>query len=331
MPFQIIRNDITRIACDAIVNAANSSLLGGGGVDGAIHAAAGPQLLAECCTLGGCETGKAKITKGYRLPCNYVIHTVGPQWQGGNCGEKYLLASCYRESLQLAVKHGCESVAFPLISAGIYGYPKKEAFRVAVDTITAFLQDHELHVYLVIFDRLAAQLDGPLYTDLVAYLHHHEPLRMQAAPRQLQRRARETLAAPTLSAMVDEAAVQPQSLEAALDQLDESFSQALLRLIDEKGMTDSQCYKKANVDRKLFSKIRSDIHYRPSKPTAIAFAIALELTLEETEAFLKKAGFALSHSNRFDIIVEYFIVHGNYNIHSINHALFTFDQSLLGA
>lgn len=333
MPLEIVRNDITKMKVDAIVNAANESLLGGGGVDGAIHRAAGAGLLDECRTLGGCKTGKAKITGGYNLPAKYVIHTVGPVYRGGNHGEKALLESCYRESLALAKEHGCETVAFPLISSGIYGYPKDRALKVAVDVISDFLLENDMTVYIVIFDKAAYRISEKLFADIAEYIddnyadehtdYRHESIRMKAP----------------LHASVDffEAdmckceATLADDLDKRIKQIDESFSQMLLRKIDEKGMTDAECYKKANIDRKLFSKIRSDIHYKPSKPTAIAFAISLELSLEETEDMLRKAGFALSHSNKFDIIIEYFISRGNYNIFEINEALFAFDQSLLGA
>lgn len=338
MPLEIVRNDITKMTVDAIVNAANESLLGGGGVDGAIHYAAGPELLAECKTLDGCNTGKAKITGGYNLPAKYVIHTVGPIYEDGKHGEKALLESCYRESLALAKEYNCETVAFPLISSGVYGYPKDQALKVAIDVISDFLLKNEMKVYIVIFDKAAYKISEKLFSDIAEYIDDN-----YVDEHTDYRRERSRMNYPSQSMMIGSA--QPEyfdlceckamsaedDLDAKLKQIDESFSQMLLRKIDEKGMTDAECYKKANIDRKLFSKIRSDVHYKPSKPTAIAFAISLELSLEETEDMLKKAGFALSHSNKFDIIIEYFISKGNYNIFEINEALFAFDQSLLGA
>lgn len=331
MPLEIVRNDITKMIVDAIVNAANESLLGGGGVDGAIHRAAGPKLLVECKTLGGCKTGKAKITGGYNLPAKYVIHTVGPIYEDGKHGEKALLESCYRESLALAKEHNCETVAFPLISSGVYGYPKDQALKVAIDVISDFLLDNEMKVYIVIFDKAAYKISEKLFSDIAEYIDDNYVDEHTDYRRESMR-----LNMPMQSIMADEiceckALFAEDDLDSKLKQIDESFSQMLLRKIDEKGMADSECYKKANIDRKLFSKIRSDVHYKPSKPTAIAFAISLELSLEETEDMLKKAGFALSHSNKFDIIIEYFISRGNYNIFEINEALFAFDQSLLGA
>ena len=348
MPLQIVRNDITKMKVDAIVNAANSSLLGGGGVDGCIHRAAGPELLRECEKLHGCETGSAKITKGYKLPCKYVIHAVGPRWRDGQHGEREKLISCYHTSLALAKEYGCVSVAFPLISSGIFGYPKDQALKVAIDTISSFLLENEMTVYIVIFDRKAYQISGKLFADIAEYIDdryvdEHTDSRSERLRRMSAFRMEEPM--PCESSVCDEDAIEQlippvsvaaapkkaATLDDALEQIDESFSEMLLRKIDERGMTDAQCYKKANIDRKLFSKIRSDKLYKPSKPTAIAFALALELPLAETKDMLMKAGFALSHSNKFDIIVEYFIEHGKYNVFEINEALFAFDQSLIGA
>lgn len=346
MPLQIIRNDITKIECDAIVNAANSSLLGGGGVDGAIHKAAGKGLLFECMRLGGCKVGQAKLTRAYKLPCRYVIHTVGPKWKGGQNGEKELLANCYKEALRLAIENECESVAFPLISSGVYGYPKDQALRVAVDAITSVLVEHDMLVYIVVFDKTSFQISEKLFTEIASYIddkyvdthfRFNRTRRDEFDESTLLAETcilpnEETFDLPASSAPYQQSVAMPKtaSLEDMVKQIDESFSEMLLRKIDEKGMTDSQCYKKANVDRKLFSKIRSDSNYHPSKTTAIAFAIALELGLEETKDMLMKAGFALSHSNKFDIIIEYFIINGNYNVFEINEALFAFDQTLLG-
>ncbi|MBR5507119.1 MAG: O-acetyl-ADP-ribose deacetylase [Clostridia bacterium] len=336
MPLQIVRQDITKINVDAIVNAANSSLMGGGGVDGCIHRAAGPKLLDECKTLGGCNTGDAKITGAYNLPCKYVIHTVGPVYKDGQQGEENLLRSCYITSLQLAKKHNCESVAFPLISSGIFGYPKADALRVAVDTISSYLLENDMCIYIVIFDKNSYEISGKLFADIEEfiddnYVNEHFLLYPENRIRkEMQYSEQKSM---SISMGVDDNGEDFErilSLEEVIEHIDESFTEMLLRKIDEKGMKDSECYKKANIDRKLFSKIRSDIHYKPSKSTVIAFAIALELSLEETKDMLMKAGFALSHSSKFDLIIEFFIRKGNYNVFEINEALFAFDQVLLG-
>lgn len=344
MPLLIVRNDITKMNVDVIVNAAKTTLLGGGGVDGCIHRAAGPQLLEECKKLGGCPTGSAKITGAGRLPCRYVIHAVGPVWQGGYAGEREKLASCYRTALEIAREHHCETIAFPLISSGAYGYPREEAMEVATESITRFLEDNEMTVYLVVFDRQSFKISEKRFHDIAKYIddQYTQPFEADVRRRMLQWRQpspEEFSNFPygeLMEAMITPAAAAPApmenagSLEDAMKMLDESFSEMLLRKIDEKGISDAACYKKANIDRRLFSKIRKDRLYKPNKATAVAFAIALELPLEETKEMLMKAGYALSRSSKFDIIVEYFITRGNYNIYEINEALFAFDQSLLG-
>ena len=323
------------MSVDAIVNAANSSLLGGGGVDGCIHRSAGPELLAECRTLHGCKTGDAKITKGYRLPCKYIIHTVGPVWNGGHSGEEQALISCYQRSLELAKEYGCESIAFPLISSGIYGYPKDKALKIATSTITAFLEKNDMQAYIVVFDKCAYQISSKLYSDIAAYIDdHYVDIHDDRLLCKLSRKSpvvSESFAFEAPPICGAPAPSEPSSLEVVVNQLDESFSEMLLRKIDEKGMTDSQCYKNANIDRKLFSKIRNDKFYKPRKTTVLAFALALKLPLAEIKEMLEKAGFALSRSNKADVIVEYFIQQGNYNVFEINEALFAFDQQLIGA
>ena len=349
MPLQIVRNDITKMKVDAIVNAANESLLGGGGVDGSIHQAAGPELLAECRTLHGCRPGEAKITGAYRLPCQYVIHTVGPRWHDGRSRERETLVSCYRSALSLAAEHGCESVAFPLISSGAFGYPRDQALRVAVDTIGEFLLHHDMTVYLVVFDRKSYQISSRLFSDIAACIDdqyvarqpYRRPNRGDDEPRiqyslrderdASEERIRNWLGEADGAPRTPWAVREPLSLDDALKRLDESFSEMLLRKIRESGMTDAACYKKANIDRKLFSKIKNDKHYQPSKSTAIAFCLALELPMGEMRDLLSKAGYAMTHASKFDIIVEYFVRRGNYNVFEINEALFAFGQNLIGA
>lgn len=279
-----------------------------------------------------------------RTACRkYVIHTVDPIWNGGKYGEREQLVSCYRTSLALAKAHKCETVAFPLISSGIFGYPKDKALRVAVDTIGEFLMENDMTVYIVIFDRAAYQISGKLFADIAEYIGDHYVDEHTDSRRERLRRlnrleskaskvcedvAPDFMAAPCASMAMN---VVGDSLDDMLDELDASFSETLLKLIDRTGKKDSEIYKKANVDRKLFSKIRNNPDYKPSKATAIAFAIALELDLEETKDFIARAGFALSRSSKFDVIIEYFIKQKNYDVFAINEALFAFDQSLLGA
>lgn len=351
MPLEFVRNDITKMKCDAIVNAANETLLGGGGVDGAIHRAAGPQLLEECKTLGGCKTGSAKITKGYRLQCRYIIHTVGPIWRGGNNNEEALLKSCYTASLSLAKEYGCASVAFPLISSGVYGYPVADALKVAVDAVGEFLMRNDMLVYIVVYNKTALNAGSRLYSDIKQYIDDHYVA--EHSDPDLERMRREQCSMPLMSdeatksfpdsfSLHNAAEALPSSAPSATkgsdsvagflkEVIDESFSQMLLRKIDESGMTDSECYKKANIDRKLFSKIRSNPSYKASKPTVLAFCIALQLPIDETREMLMKAGYALSHSSIFDIIVEYCILHNIYNIYEVNEVLFEYDQNLLGS
>ena len=339
MPLEIIRDDITKISVDAIVNAANTALKMGGGVCGAIFSAAGAEKLqAECDSIGTCKVGQAVMTRGYRLPARHIIHTVGPIWRGGGSGEPQLLHNCYTNSLILALQQGCESIAFPLISSGIYGYPKDQALQIAISVIGEFLLNDEMNVHLVVYDKKAFRLSAKLFSSIERYIDDNYVEEHQHRSRDRVIEAHEYQQFEELQTICQES-VRPSApalphgkrrLEDVLEQLEESFPQRLLRLIDEKGMTDVETYKRANIDRKLFSKIRSSKGYNPSRVTAIAFAIALKLNLDETHDLLSKAGYTLSRSNKFDLIIEYFIEEGNYNIFEVNEALFAFDQVLIG-
>ena len=335
MPLKIVRNDITKMHVDAIVNATDPTLSGGGGVDGAIHRAAGPRLEAACKALGGCKTGEAKATGGFDLPCKYILHTVGPIWRGGAFGERALLTACYQNALALARARGCESVAFPLISSAAHGYPKAQALRVAVEAITEFLTENEMEVYIVVFTRDEVEVSEKLFRAVEQYIDDVYVGERYDAPREMQRRALyvETpmdALEGALSYAPSGPAMDMSTLAEMLDQVDESFGKTVLRKIDEKGMTDVECYKRANIDRRLFNKIKNEPNYRPGKQTALALAIALKLTLAETKELLMKAGFAFSHSNKADIVVEYCIRAGLYDIFQINELLFRFDLSPLG-
>jgi len=341
MAFSIVRQDITKMQVDAIVNSANTALQMGGGVCGAIFKAAGADdLKAACGKLAPIKTGEAVITPGFRLPAKYIIHTAGPIYRGGRYGEKEQLYSCYLNSLKCAIKNKCESIAFPLISSGAHGYPKDKTLQVATSAISDFLNKHDIKVYLVVFDKEAFVISEKLMGEVASYIDEHYVSEHCDSRRrrklfeieedilfEKEGEIPEVYDAPVI---YTEAERLPTGLDDLIGNLDESFSQTLLRLIDAKGKTDVEVYKRANIDRKLFSKIRTGKGYMPSKRTAIALAIALELTLDETEDLLRRAGYALSHSNKFDVIVEYFIANGKYDIFEINQVLFKYDQPLLG-
>lgn len=337
MPFTILRQDITRMKVDALVNAANTDLQRGGGVCGAIFKAAGEEKLAAAChQLGPIKTGEAVITPGFALLANYIIHTAGPVFNNYPPQEsRRLLRLCYTNSLNLAISNHCRSIAFPLISSGIYGYPKGEALQVATEAIGDFLNDHEMDVYLAVFEREAFGLSKKLMGDIASYIDDHyvqSHLLLRSILRNQAFDAAQSL--PYEEQFDEEVLSMPLTSASFFDSLaknlDESFSDALMRLIDQKGKTDVETYKKANLDRKLFSKIRTGKGYMPGKRTVLALAIALELSEDETENLLARAGFALSPSLLEDVIVEYFIKNRLYNIFDINQVLFRYDRQLLG-
>ena len=415
MPFRVIRQDITKMNTDAIVNSANPRPAVGVGTDSAIYEAAGAEeLLAARLEIGPIGRGQAAVTPGFQLKAKYIIHTVGPVWNDGNQGEEIVLRACYENSLRLAVENGCESIAFPLISTGNYGFPKDLALRIVTEIVEAFLRDHEMMIYLVVYDRIAAKLSQEVFSNIrmlisdedIAASESHLPddfpgwdrrRRDQRedgyfpqAGREDYNRIRNTMqtagAAPLpgggrpapgsgvkkpapSAPMPGGAASQKQERKRGLfsrreDHLDElqeeafygapspakpasasasvpagaaysgrklkdlvkhpqeTFQQMLLRLIQEKGMTNAEVYQKANQDKKLFSKIKHDEHYQPKKKTAMAFALALELSLDETIDLLARAGYAFSPSSPFDMAIQYFIETGKFNIYDIEIILF---------
>jgi O-acetyl-ADP-ribose deacetylase len=345
MPFEIVRNDIVNMQVDAVVNTANPKPVIGSGIDSGIHKKAGPKLLEARKKIGCIDFGDAAVTPGFDMDAEYVIHTAGPVWKGGSHGEEQILSSCYRKSLELAGEYKCESVAFPLIATGNYGFPKSLALQIAINEISSFLLDNEMQVYLVVFEKEAFALSEKLFKSVSSYIDENyirsktfdEYGTAEFNARIQTRRIQEdtySLQSPEMCANIPDMATVPMDSEdwsILLKNLDAGFSETLLKLIDRTGKKDSEIYKKANVDRKLFSKIRNNMNYRPSKTTALAFAFALELNLDETMDFIGRAGFALSHSNKFDVIVEYFLVNRNYDIFELNEVLFEFDQPLIGA
>ena len=346
MPFLMIRNDITKVTADAIVNPANRKLLQGSGTSRAIYQAAGEQeLTAACEAIGYCEPGRAVCTPAFGLPAKYIFHAVCPAWHGGFFGEAKQLAGAYHSALELAAEYHCESVAFPLLSSGNYGYPKEQAFRIAVDTITQYVMEHDLTVYLVLYDRHSLAVSRKLFASVEEYIDDHyvaqndESYQFDRRRRESVERRRwrleeeatpmlETAAAPPPPATTPRAA---RSLEHLMDNLGESFTTRLLRLIDERGLKDSTVYKQSNISRQHFSKIQCNRDYNPKKKTVLAFAVGLHLSEDETIDLLKSAGYAFSDGSKQDWIVRYCLEHKIYNINQVNTLLFQWDQEQLGA
>lgn len=339
MPFEIVRNDITNMRVDAIVNTANPKPIIGAGVDSMIHKKAGPRLLLARRRIGDIPRGGAAITPAYGLSARYVIHTVGPVWQGGGYGEEAALRSCYDRSLRLALENGCRSIAFPLISTGNYGFPKAMALQIAVAAFSEFLLAQDMQIYLVVFDREAFQLSEKLVSRISSYIDaHFVDACRQAAQEDNRRMVRSffeepmcTEAMPAPFAAISCTEPCKEDLSSFLKKKDVGFTQALAEWIQKKGLKNSAVYKKANISKQHFSKIINDPEAKPSKQTAIALALALELDLAQTKELIGRAGFALTNSSIFDLIIQYHIEHRNYNIIEINIALYEFDQNLLGA
>lgn len=348
MPLQIIHRDITTMQCDAIVNPSDCMFSGSGGTDLAIHMAAGKALDDACAELSPIDFGEVAVTRGFGLPCKYIIHTMGPVWTGGEQNEAMLLRSCYVNALIKAKRLGAKSIAFPLISSGAFGFPKDRVLRIAIDAISDFLftVDSDIDVFVCVLNRRAFELSKDValreyLSGSKRFAYEDHAIKMSRAdtvydcsimPEAVEQEdfICASIASPAPKAAPRKVANTGGSLADWIKTHDDSFAVTLFKLIDKKGMDDVECYKKANVTKNTFWKIKNDGKYRPSKPTVIAFAIALELTIEETDALLKSAGFALSHNNMFDLIIEFYISHGWYDIFEINSALYQYDQQCLG-
>ncbi len=342
MPLLIVRNNIADMNADAIVNTANPLPVVGSGVDRAIYTKAGwKELLELRQAIGKIEVGNVAVTPALDLDAKFIIHAVGPRWKGGDKNEVALLEKCYANILKTATKNKCKSVAIPLISTGNYDFPKNLALKIANEVITNYLKNHDLLVYLVVFDKKSYEVSAETFAFVKSYIDENyveEIWKKEYSPNRFYNR---TDSSAMYEAVVEK--IQPPTcaeevlackriatIEDIVEKLERSFTEELFARIDEKGLTDPQVYKRANLDRKLFSKIRNNKNYKPSKNTALALAVALELNLDETKDFIGKAGFALTHSSKMDIIVEYFILNGEYDIFKINEVLFAFDQPLLG-
>ena len=337
MPLEISRNDIRYLKVDAIVNPTDCFYSGSGNTDKKIHEAAGDRLKEKLSTIENLEPGQCVITDAYDMDnCRYIIHTCGPIYQDGKHDEDEILSLCYRNALSLAKDNDLESIGFPLISSGTFGFPKGRALKIASDTITDFLMDNEMNVYLLVYDKQAFDHANKLYSNIKDYLNKELN----------KKQSKKTLSnlfgniASLKDAMYDD---EESIYEATADyykksevdsamifEPDESFSECMIRMIDERGMLDPEVYKRANIDRKHFNHIKNDKYYRPKKETAVALAIGMKLDIKETNTLLERAGFILSSSSVFDLIIKYCIEHKIYDIYQINEILFEEDQKTLG-
>lgn len=340
MPFEILRNDITKMAVDAIVNTANPQPVIGAGVDSRLHEAAGPNLLKARQAIGAISVGHAAITPAYDLQAKFVIHTVGPVWLDGQHDEEMLLRSCYENSLQLAVDSGCQSIAFPLIATGHYGFPKDQALQIAISVFSAFLLEQEMQIYLVVFDRASFKLSEQLFRSVASYIDERyvgicekTAYAVDEPRRNRSRRDAELLETKAMRASVPmamEEIVPGGNLRDFLKKKDAGFVETLLELIRKSGQKNSAIYKKANITKQHFSKLINNPDATITKPVAVAFALALELDLKQTRDLIGRAGYTLTNSSVFDLIIQYHIEHKKYNVVEINVALYEFDQPLLG-
>lgn len=375
MPFSIVRDDISRVHADVLVNAANVRLAPGGGVCGALFSAAGfDEMRAACEAIGGCATGDAVATPAFNLPARWCVHAVGPIWRGGRAHEEELLHRCYRSAFARAVELGARSVAFPLISAGIYGFPVERALAIVREEVAVFLKHHDkIELTLVVFERAVVQMGNALVEQVQEYIDDEYVdsssfMRRDTGKLERELRWTEDASAPHSVEMAEPVSLpeclqeddastvmpsasrpfvasgirmsgSPSRAGATLDSeiaqlvatLDAPFSTTLLALIDARGMTDAEVYHRANISRQLFSKIRGNESYRPSKQTVVALAIALELDMSATQDLLARAGFTLSKSGKLDVIVRFFIERGIYDLFQLNEVLFAYDLPLVGS
>lgn len=334
MPLKIVRNDITKMYADAIVNTANEHVVVGSGCDYAIYQAAGHDELLKYRTerIGFVPEGDAFITPGFKLNCKYIIHVVSPLFIDGKSGEEEKLRSCYQKSFQLALENEVKSIAFPLIATGGFGYPKEEGFRIAVDEINAFLMKHDMLVYLVVFDSRATSFGSHLYPALESYIdqnyvetkrqeEYYELSSASMPAEEYTNRRREMMSAPMMQ--MDEAAddsdfdfyeEHESALEERIKHISDTFSEYLLYLIDSRGMNYPDVYKRAIVDKKVFSKIKNNPDAHPKKITAMCLCVGAKLNMDQTRDLLARAGYALSPCDKTDIIFSYFIENRIYDM-----------------